>query len=127
VNVPVVAPDAIVTVPEAGTLAAVGLSLATFTVRPLVGAGALMVTVAVAFTEPPVTLARFSVIDVIAGGLIVKVVFAEPFNVPVIVSIVVVATLVVVMLNVAVVAPAAKVTLAGVAPAAEELFSVTVI
>lgn len=125
-NVAVLLPDATVTVPAAGTLAAAVLLLAMFTVIPPVGAVVSRVTVAVEFVRPPVTLVGFNVTEVITGGVIVKVAVAEPFNVAVIVAVVVAATFLEVAVNVAVVAPAVTATLAGTVAEAEELASVTV-
>ena len=146
-----VLPDATVTVPLTGTLAAVVLSLARFTVIPPVGAAVSRVTVPVEFTDPPVTLVGFNVTDEILRGVTVNVVFAEPFMelpaapapVAVIVSVVETATELVVAVNVCVVPPIGTRTDAGTlaaddvsdkftvrcaveAPAATGPFSVTV-
>jgi hypothetical protein len=99
---------------------------ATLTTTPPVGAVLFSLTVAVV-VAPPIRLAGASVTEEIAGGLIVKVAFADPFNVAVIVSIVTTGTTFVSTMNVAVVAPAATFTLAGTEPDGEVAKSATAI
>jgi hypothetical protein len=126
VNVAVALPELTVTV--AGTVAAVVLSLARVTVIPPVGAVVLRVTVPVELTEPPVTLVGFNATEVICGGVTVSVAFAvDPLAaLAVIVSVVAAATWLDVAVNVAVVAPAVTVTLAGVDAADDVSDRVTV-
>ena len=126
VRVAVVAPAATVTL--AGTVAAEVLLLESVTTAPPAGAAALKVTVPVD-ELPPVTLAGFTLklaSDTTAAGFTVSVALCVPLYVPVIVTGVDVLTATVVTVNVAVVAPAATVTLAGtVATAVSPLASVT--
>jgi hypothetical protein len=110
VNVPVEAPAATVTV--AGTVALELFELRVTEIPP-VGATPLRVTVPVE-VPPPVTDVGESVTPVSVGGLIVKLaVFEVPLSVPVIVAVTAVDTAVVVVAKVAVVAPAATVTVLG--------------
>ncbi len=122
VKVPAVEPAAMVT--EAGTVAEVELLLRA-TVRPPVGAAALMDAVPVE-EVPPVTLvgARFRPVRV--GAVMVKVAVAEaPFAVAVIVELVLLATPVVVTEKVPLVAPAATVIEAGTVAEVELLLRET--
>src|SRR5919198_1522644 len=123
-NVALVAPAAIVTL--AGTDAA-GLLLESATWAPPVGAGPSSVTVPVpALGLPPVTLAGLMPSEEITGGSTVsEALCVAPPDVPEIVTAVAVATAFVVTLKVALVAPAATVTLAGTAAAGLLLVSVT--
>jgi hypothetical protein len=122
-NVAEVAPAATVTL--GGRVAIEVLPLASVTTPPPVGAAALSVTVPVD-PVPPVTLAGFTETEEITGGFTVSEVFWLPLYVPVSVTSVAVPTENVVTGNVAVVAPAATVTLAGtVAAEASLLASVT--
>jgi len=110
VNVAVVAPAATVTL--AGTVAAALLD-ASVTTMPPAGAAADSVTVPVLET-PPATDVGFNVTDVSDAAVIVRLaVWEAPDNVAVIVLAEFAATAVVVTVNVAVVEPAATVTLAG--------------
>jgi len=115
VNVPVVAPAAIVAVP--GTVAAALLE-DNATERPPAGAAELIVIVPVELT-PPTTEVGLSERPVTFGPWTTNGAVADvPFAVAVIVAVPVVLTATVVTVNVAVVAPAATVTVAGtVAPA----------
>src|SRR5437016_4300088 len=109
-NVALVAPDAIVTL--AGTDAA-GLLLESATCAPPVGAGPFSVTVP-ELGLPPVTLAGLMPSEEITGGSTVsEALCVAPPDVPEIVAAVAVATAFVDTLKVALVAPAATVTLAG--------------
>ncbi len=111
VNVAVVAPAATVTL--AGTVAADVLLLDKVTTVPAEGAGPVKVTVPVE-EVPPVTLEGLSASEVRAGRSTVKVaVLVVPLSTAEIVTEVLADTGVVVIVNVAVVAPAATVTLAG--------------
>ncbi len=110
VNVAVVAPAAIVT--EAGTVALVLLDVSV-TTRPFVGAGPLMVAVPVE-DVPPTTDVGETAMLVRVGTVMVRVAVLDvPANVPVIVTEVLVDTAVVVIANVALLDPAATVTVAG--------------
>ena len=117
VNVAVVAPAATVTL--TGTVAAAVLLLDSATTAPPAGAAALNVTVPVD-AVPPVRLVGFTLTDtrVTGTGFTVSVAVCVPLYVPVIVTGVAAATVNVVTGNVAVVAPAATVTLAGTVAAA---------
>jgi hypothetical protein len=115
VKVAVVAPAVTVTV--AGTVAAAVLLLESVTRRWVVepAAGAFSVIVAVEFATPPTTVVGFKVIDATCGGLSVSVaVFVTPLRVAVMVTVVAAPTETLVTVNVALVAPAGTVTLAGV-------------
>jgi hypothetical protein len=115
VNVAVVAPTATVTL--TGTVADALLD-ASVTTKPPAGAAADNVTVPVLET-PPATDVGFNVIDVSVGAVIVRLAVWElPDSVAVIVADAFAATAVVVTVNVAVVCPAATVTLAGTVAAA---------
>jgi hypothetical protein len=107
-------------------VAAAVFPLATLTTTPPAGAVVFSLTVAVD-VAPPIRLAGASVTEEIAGGLIVKVALADPFNVAVIVSIVTTGTVLVSAVNFAVVAPAATFTVAGTEPADEVVESATTI
>jgi hypothetical protein len=114
VNVALVAPAATVTLE--GTVAAAAL-LERLTTAPLLGAGPLSVTVPLE-EEPPVTLLGLRVIeervgDVPAGVTVSVAVFVVVPRVAVMVTGVEAVTAVVFTVNVALVAPAATVTLAG--------------
>ena len=116
VKVAVVALAATVTL--AGTCATVVLLLDRVTAAPPVGAGPVKVTVPVE-DEPPPTLAGFRVTEESAEGFTVSVaVLFVLFKLPVMVTVAVLATGLVLTVNVAVVAPAATVTLAGTCAAA---------
>jgi hypothetical protein len=106
-NVAVVAPAATVTVE--GTVA-VALSLRSETIAPPAGAGLFKVTVPVE-PRPPVTVDGLKLRDETAGGLIVREAACVTPKVALIAAVVVVPTAVVFTGNVAVVAPAATVTL----------------
>lgn len=107
INVPVVEPPATVTVE--GTVALV-LPDDKLTTVPVDGAGPLNVTVPVE-AEPPVTEAGDTASPTNVGGLIVKLpVWLTPFKLPVMDATVAVGTPAVVIVKVAVVAPAATVT-----------------
>ena len=111
VKVAVVFPAATVTL--AGTVATVVRLLERVTTAPPVGARPFSVTVAVDDCIPPLTVVGFSVREVSVGAVTVNtVVFATP-RVAVIVTEAFAATAVVVIVNVAVVAFAGTVTLAG--------------
>jgi hypothetical protein len=116
VNVALVAPA--VTVTLEGTLAAVVLLLESATIAPPDGAAPLSVTVPVE-KFPPVTLVGFSVTDErVGGGADAGVTMSEadlvaPPYVAEILTVVDVATALVLTVNVAVVAPATTVTLGG--------------
>jgi hypothetical protein len=113
-NVAVVAPAATVTL--AGTVAAALLPDKLTTVPP---AGAELLRVTVPVEElPPVRLAGLRARFDSTGGLMVSVAVCTPLKSPVIVTVVTALTAMVVTLNVAVVAPAATVTLAGTVAAA---------
>jgi len=115
VKVAVVAPAGIVT--EAGTVAAEFAELSG-TVRPPVGAAALIVTVPVELL-PPATEVGLRLSAVTIGALTVRVVaFVLPLSLAWSVTEVFVATGVVVTVKVALVAPAATVTEAGTVAAA---------
>ena len=121
-NVALVAPAATVTL--AGTDAA-GLLLESATCAPPAGAGPFSVTVP-ELGLPPVTLAGLMPSEEITGGSTVsEALCVAPPDVPEIVTAVAVATAFVVTLKVALVAPAATVTLAGTAAAGLLLVSVT--
>src|ERR687887_701956 len=121
-NVALVAPAATVTL--AGTDAA-GLLLESATCAPPEGAGPFSVTVP-ELGLPPVTLAGLMPSEEITGGSTVsEALCVAPPDVPEIVTAVAVATAFVVTLKVALVAPAATVTLAGTAAAGLLLVSVT--
>src|SRR5919198_2330643 len=121
-NVALVAPAATVTV--AGTEAA-GLLLESATCAPPAGAGPFSVTVP-ELGLPPVTLAGLMPSEEITGGgTVSEALCVAPPDVPEIVTAVGVATAFVVTLKVALVAPAATVTLAGTAAAGLLLVSVT--
>ena len=114
VNVAVVAPAATVTL--AGTCAAAVLLLDSVTTAPPAGAGPVNLTVPVD-EIPPTTEVGLTVrplpLPLSVGAVTVKPdVLVTPY-VPAIVAVVLLATGLVVMVNVAVVAPAATVTLAG--------------
>jgi hypothetical protein len=110
VNVPLVAPEGIVTV--LGTVADAEL-LVSETVRPLLGAAEPIVAVPVE-ELPPVTDVGATVIDAKTGGAIVRISLAEVlFALAVIVADVLLGTGAVVTANVAVVAPDATVTELG--------------
>src|SRR5882672_12812841 len=121
-KVALVAPAATVTL--AGTVAA-GLLLESVTCAPPAGAGPFSVTVPVE-EPPPVTLAGLTVSDETAGGSTVSVAVrvAPPEDAERVTG-VDAATAPVVTLNVALVAPAATVTLAGTVAAGLLLESVT--
>jgi hypothetical protein len=125
VNVVELLPDGTVT-DVTDRVAAAVFPLATLTTTPPAGAVVFSLTVAVD-VAPPIRLAGASVTEEIAGGLIVKVALADPFNVAVIVSVVTAGTVPVSTVNVAVVAPAATFTLAGTEPAGEVADSATAI
>lgn len=116
VAVKVVVVDPVATVTLAGTCTAAVLLLVSEIVAPPVGAAPLRVTVPVD-EFPPVTLVGFSVTDdndTEAPGFTVSVALLEPLlYVPVIVTLVTLATELVVTVNVAVVDPAATLTLIG--------------
>ena len=121
VNVAELLPDATVTV--AGTVAAAVLLLARVTVTPPVGAVVFNVTLPVEVDAVPlgslVMLVGVSVTVEIAGGFTVRTaVFCRPLKVAEIVEVVCAPTLIEVTVNVAVVAFAATVTLAGTVAAA---------
>src|SRR5882724_13211870 len=115
VKVAVVAPAGTATLE--GTLAA-PLLLESATCAPPVGAGPLNVTVPVEDCAPPVTVVGFSVTeesvgDAWAGKTVSEVVLVAPAYEAVIVTDVLVVTALVPTVKVALVAPAATVTLAG--------------
>src|SRR3989442_351583 len=119
VNVALVAPAGTVTLPTAGTLAAAGLLLERVTTAPPAGAAALRVTVATE-EEPLATLAGLSVrAESVTGGggaggeTVSSAVLVRPPKEAAIVMVVDAVTEVVVTLKLAVVDPAATVTLAG--------------
>src|SRR6266481_4516662 len=118
VNVALLAPAATVTV--AGTVAVDVLLLERETTAPPVGAGPLSVTVPVE-GDPPVTLVGFSVSEerVRAGGSTVSeaVLVAPAYDAEIVTGVEVVTALVLTV-NVALLAPAATVTLAGTVAAA---------
>ena len=111
-NVAVNCPAATVT--DAGTVAAEGLLLISVTAIPPVGAGPFSVTVPIELS-PPVTDVGFRLSEVTDRGLIarVAVLVAVPRE-AVIVAVTAVATEVVLIVKVALVAPAGTVTVAGV-------------
>jgi len=117
VNVPVLAPAAIVTV--AGTLP-FALLTERLTTNPPEGAAEPMVTVPVdvpSTDDPPTTEVGLIDRPVRTGGLIVKDAVGAPFPVPAVtVAVVAVPTGVVVTVKVPVVAPAATVAVAGTVP-----------
>ncbi len=124
-----VAPDATVTL--AGTVAAPVLLLDNVTVRcvELPAAGALNVTVAVAFVDPPTTVAGFSASATTCGSCetVSRALCEPPFDDAVIVAEVGAVTTLLVTVNVAEVAPLDTVTVAGTVAAAVLLLdSVTV-
>ena len=114
VNVALLAPAAIVTL--AGTLAAT-LSLLSSTCAPPVSAGPLSVTVPVEDCAPPVTLVGFSVseesVGRACGTTVSEAVLVTPAYDAEMVTGVDVVTALVLTVNVALLAPAATVTLAG--------------
>ena len=116
VNVALVAPAATVTL--AGTLAAVVLLLESVTVAPPAGAAPLKVTVPVE-EFPPVTLVGFSESEERVGGgggaavTVSEADLLAPLNVAEMETVVDTATALVLTVNVALVAPAATVTLDG--------------
>lgn len=121
-KVALVAPAETVTL--GGTVAA-GLLLESATCAPPAGAGPLSVTVPVAGT-PPVTLAGLTLSAEAAGGSTVSVTLCEPPPLEaVMLALVDAATALVATLNVALVAPAATVTLAGTVAAGLLLESAT--
>jgi hypothetical protein len=122
-NVAVVPPAAIVT--DAGTVTA-ALSLRSATIAPPAGAGSFKVTVPIE-PRPPVTVNGFKSRDETAGGLIVREAACVTPKVALIAAVVVEATAVVFTANVAVVAPAATITLGGTVADALLLESVTAI
>ena len=115
VKVADVSPPATMTL--VGTVAA-ALLLARVTVNPPVGACVSILTVPVD-VAPPITVPGASVTDATFGGVISKAPVTVAFNVAVIVSIVKTATGLVSTTKVAVVSPAATVTLAGTVPPGE--------
>jgi len=122
VKVALVAPEAMVT--EAGVLADAELSLRVIT-RPLEGAAEPMWTVPVE-ELPPTTDVGLMVREVTVGGLIVRTAVWEVlFAVAVMVAFVCAATATVVIVKLAVVAPAATVTVAGTVAELELLESDT--
>jgi len=122
VNVPVVAPPAIVI--ELGTVAEVEL-LVRVIERPVAGAAEPMVTVPVEGV-PPITDVGLTVSDERVGAVIVSVALAEVlFAVAVMLAVEFVATGVVLTVNVAVVAPPATVTVAGTVAELELLLKLT--
>jgi hypothetical protein len=121
VKVADVAPDAMVTV--AGTVAA-ALSLDRVTTAPPAGAAPSKVTVPVE-DDPPVTLAGLSDMLDRAAGLIVRVAVCESPKSPVIVTETTAPTALVFTAKLAVVAPAATVTLAATVASALSLDRVT--
>ena len=116
VNVALLAPAATVTL--AGTLAAVVLLLESVTVAPPAGAAPLKVTVPVE-EFPPVTLVGFSESEERVGGgggaavTVSEADLLAPLNVAEMETVVDTATALVLTVNVALVAPAATVTLDG--------------
>ena len=113
------------TVTLAGTPAA-ALSLESITCAPPVGAGPLNVTVPVEDWAPPATVVGFSVTDesvgdAWAGKTVSEVVLVAPAYEAVIVTDVLVVTALVPTVKVALVAPAATVTLAGTVAVAVEI------
>ena len=122
VKVAPIAPAGTVTLD--GTLAD-GPPLDSDTVAPPAGASPFNITVPVE-VAPPVTLFGLNETPETAGGFTIRIVAAVRFNVPEIVTGVGELTGIVVTVNVAVVAPAATVTLAGTSTAALLLESVTV-
>jgi hypothetical protein len=125
VNVVELLPDGTVT-ELTDTVATAVFPLDTLTTTPPAGAVLFSLTVALD-VAPPIKLAGASVTEEIAGGLIVKLALADPFNVAVIVSIVTAGTVFVSAVNVAVVAPAATFALAGTVPDGEVAESATAI
>jgi hypothetical protein len=113
------------TVTLAGTIAAAVLLLCRVTGEPPVGAGPVRVTVPVELF-PPTTDVGFRVTEESVGALIVSVVVVLTPYMPVIVAVVLTATGAVVMVKVALRAPAAIVTLPGTTAADVLLCSVTV-
>lgn len=109
-NVAELAPAATVTL--AGTVAAEVLLLESVTTAPVAGAGPFSVTVPVE-KVPPSTLDGFNETAKMPGGLTVRDVPWVPLSVPEILTCVGALTADVVIANVALVAPAATVTLAG--------------
>lgn len=109
-KVAVVAPAGTVTL--GGTVAA-ALLLDSATVAPPAGAAPPKVTVPVE-PLPPTSVAGLTVRLESTGGLMVSVAVRVPLRLPVIVAVVTASTALVVTVNVAVVAPAATVTLTGV-------------
>lgn len=87
-----VAPAATTTL--AGTVATAVLSLASVTVlcAAVPAAGALKVTVAVEFVDPPTTLLGFKVIAATNNGFTVRVAVVDPFSVAVITGLAVAVT-----------------------------------
>jgi hypothetical protein len=121
VNVALVAPAAMVTL--AGTVAEV-LLLVNVTTAPLAGAALPNVTVPVA-DAPPISVVGLSDTDESVAGLMVRMAPWVALYVAEIVTWVDVATAVVVNAKVALVAPAATVTLAGTVAEGSLLVSVT--
>lgn len=116
VKVAVVAPEVTVTV--AGTVAAAVLLLDSVTClcANVPVAGAFSVTVAVEFAMPPRTVVGFNVMEATCGGLSVRVAMAETLlSVAEMVTVAATATVELVTVKFALVAPAATVTLSGVA------------
>jgi len=119
VTVKVADDDPVGTVTLTGTVAAAVLLLDKLTTAPPVGAAAVRVTVPVDGTVPATSVGFKLNEDNAAGAVTVsEVVLVIPPYVPEIVTEVEAATAFVVMIKVAVVAPAATVTLAGVVAAA---------
>src|SRR5439155_13086108 len=120
VNVALLAPETTVTL--AGTVAVDVLLLERETAAPPVGAGPLSVTVPVEVCAPPVTLVGFSVseerVGRACGSTVREAVLATPAYDAEIVTGVDVVTAPVLTVNVALLAPAATVTLAGTVAAA---------
>jgi hypothetical protein len=119
VNVAVVAPTATVT--EAGTVAAVGVPLdrVTFLSATVPAAGALSVTVAVEFADPPTTDVGFSASNTTPGGGVTVrgALCVPPLRLAEIFAVLVDATVRLVTVKVADVAPTVIVTLAGIVAA----------
>jgi hypothetical protein len=116
VNVAVVLPAETVTLP--GTVAAPALLVDSVTAEPAGGAGPFRVTVPVEFCDPPLTVAGLSVSKLSVGAVTVKTAVLAIPRVAVIVTEALDATGLVVNVNVAVVALAETVMLAGTCAAA---------